>query len=212
MVETPVVVAGAGGLGSHVLMSLARLAPLTIEIWDPAIVDPPDLNRQILYTEESLGRCKTEAATEMLRRINGELTILTQPSAISKTAFTERSTVDPPFVLFDCLDSFAARAELEAIRIKTGCTVIHGGVEGWYGQVTTIPGSGPGYTDVFGPRYAAIPAATKPILPTTVATVAALQVTEYIQLCTDPTSTPLTGTLAIYDGHRMTIDLMELDR
>lgn len=226
MVRTPVVVAGVGGLGSHVLSNLARLAPLTIEIWDPAVIDAPDLNRQILYTEPDLGRRKTDAAAEALRRVNGDLTIFAQSAAISAIAFLERSavgggaisqdgTAEPPFVLFDCLDSFAARAELEAIRRRTGCTVIHGGVEGWYGQATTLTGDGPGYPGVFGPRYAETAAAAKPILPTTVAAVAALQVTEFIHLCNRPggtsfAKTPLTGTMAIYDGRRMTIDLMEI--
>lgn len=242
MVRTPVVVAGVGGLGSHVLSNLARLAPLTIEIWDPAVIDAPDLNRQILYTEPDLGRRKTDAAAEALRQINGDLSVFAQSAAISAAAFQERSavgggttsadgggagaagraapdgrTAEPPFVLFDCLDSFAARAELEAIRLHTGCTVIHGGVEGWYGQATTLTGDGPGYPGVFGPRFAETAAAAKPILPTTVATVAALQVTEFIHLCNRPAGTPLaktplTGTMAIYDGRRMTIDLMEIAR
>ncbi|MFW5796170.1 MAG: HesA/MoeB/ThiF family protein, partial [Alkalispirochaeta sp.] len=115
----------------------------------------------------------------------------------------------PPFVLFDCLDSFAARSELDAIRRRTGCTVFHGGVEGWYGQATTFPGDGPGYADAFGPDFADTPAAAKPILPTTVAVIAALQVSDFFSLCTNGSPTPLTGTLAVYDGRRGSVERLE---
>ncbi len=220
---TPVVLAGVGGLGSHVVMSVARLAPVTIELWDPGVVDAPDLNRQILYQPQSEGRSKCEVATEELRRINPDLTIHAHPAPISAATFVppllpgRDPTGAPPFVLFDCLDSFSARAELELIRRYTGCTVIHGGVEGWYGQATTFPGSGPGYVDAFGPDFADTPAAAKPILPTTVAIIAALQVGEYLHLFSaagfaEAGTTPLTGAFGVYDGHRATIDRLEYHR
>lgn len=227
LVATPVVLAGVGGLGSHVASSLSRLAPLTLEVWDPGIVDAPDLNRQILYRPDAEGRRKAVAAAEELTRINPDLTIRAHALSVSAEAFAEHSTVgeglesslgastpnlDPPFVLFDCLDSFAARAELEMIRRKTGCTVLHGGVEGWYGQATTFPGTGPGYADAFGPDFADVPAAAKAILPSTVAVIAALQVAEYLHIFSGDGSPSLAGTLAIYDGRRSAVDRLEYHR
>ena len=217
MAETPVVVAGVGGLGSRVASDIARLAPLTIELWDPGVVDEPDLNRQILYTPSSLGCAKCAVAAEALHRINEELTLHTQRRRITATTFAAESRVssrtgDPPFVLFDCLDTFAARGELEAIRRATRCTVIHGGVEGWYGQVTTFTGVGAGYAEAFGPDFERRPGGAKPILPTTVAVVAALQVNEYIRYWVDGDSTPLTGAVGIYDGLGEQVERLEYRR
>jgi hypothetical protein len=90
--------------------------------------------------------------------------------------------------------------------------VFHGGVEGWYGQATTFPGDGPGYADAFGPDFGATPAAAKPILTTTVAVIAALQVSDYLSFCTRGLPTPLTGTLAVYDGHRGVVERLEYQR
>jgi molybdopterin/thiamine biosynthesis adenylyltransferase len=222
LTATPVVLAGAGGLGSHVASSIARLAPITLEVWDPGIVDAPDLNRQILYRPEAEGRRKADVAAEELARINPGLTIRSHALSISAESFAAHSTVggassaptdrDPPFVLFDCLDTFAARAELEVIRRETGCTVLHGGVEGWYGQATTFPGKGPGYADAFGPDFASVPAAAKAILPSTVAVIAALQVAEYLHIFTGDRSPSLVGTFAIYDGRRSAVDHLEYHR
>lgn len=209
--ETPVLLAGVGGLGSHVLESLSRLGPLTLELWDPGVLNTPDLNRQILYAEADLGRPKVEVAAERLSAINGELTIRTVHGALSAGAFdAESSLVGEPFVLFDCLDSFAARGELEKIRKESNCSVFHGGVDGWFGQATTFLGSGAGYEGAFGPEFASIPAGPKPILPQTVAAIASFQVSEYLHWCENPEKTPLSSAMLMYDGESMRVDRVEL--
>ena len=209
--ETPVLLAGVGGLGSHVLESLSRLGPLTLELWDPGVLNTPDLNRQILYAEADLGRPKVEAAAERLSQINGELTIWPVHGALSAGAFdAESSLVGEPFVLFDCLDSFGARGELEKIRKESSCPVFHGGVDGWFGQATTFLGSGAGYEGAFGPEFASIPAGPKPILPQTVAAIASFQVSEYLHWCENPEKTPLSSAMLMYDGESMRVDRVEL--
>lgn len=202
------VVAGVGGLGSHVLSSLARLGPLRLELWDPGMVDAPDLNRQILYTPDDMGQRKVDAAARRLGAINRDLHVATEATALTARSFRDRSTAKDPLVIFDCLDSFAARGALEEIRSDRRCPVFHGGVEGWYGQATTLPADGPGYPEVFGPDYATMPAAGKPILPTTVAAIAAMQVSAFIGWCLDPARPPLVGSLLIWDGRSMTWDTL----
>jgi molybdopterin-synthase adenylyltransferase len=220
MAAVPVVIAGAGGLGSHVLTSLARLAPLTLEIWDPGILDEPDLNRQILYMEADLGRRKTEAAAEHLLACNSALTLHLHPEKLTAESFflpdaaaeraSQPSADAPLFVIFDCLDSFEARYELELIRRRYSVPLFHGGVEGWYGQAATfLPGS-PGFTGLLGPEFRHLPKAAKPILPQTVAAVASFQVGEYVHWCLNPDKTPLSEALLVYDGKSMKTDLITL--
>ncbi len=212
MCAARIVVAGAGGLGSHVLQVLSRLGALHIEIWDPALLDEPDLNRQVLYAEGDVGRPKVLAAAERLRAINPQLDVTAVQDAVPVDAAgvplgdADRSEV----VVFDCLDSFAAREGLDALHHRIGCPVFHGGVEGWYGQVTTLlPGRG-GYARVFGPEYAEIPGGPKPILVHTVAAVAAFQTGEFLHWCADPHETPLCSSLLLYDGKTMRTDRVEL--
>lgn len=211
LTETSVLVAGVGGLGSHVLESISRLGPLTLEIWDPGTLNAPDLNRQILYAEEDLGTPKVVAARRRLNAINRELTIRPVSKLITAKSFESESSLrEGAFVLFDCLDNFAGRGEIEEIRRERGCTVFHGGVEGWYGQATTFTPEGGGYKGAFGPEFASIPPATKPILPQTVATVAAFQVAEYLHWCETGGATPLSSAMLLYDGHSMRVDRVEL--
>jgi molybdopterin-synthase adenylyltransferase len=217
--KTPIVVAGVGGLGSHVLSSLSRIAPLTIEIWDPAFLDPPDLNRQILYQERHLGRAKVEAASEVLRQINSSLIVHTRQELISLDNFSEKSivlqqadpdTFDTPFVLFDCLDSFAARMELEKIRKAHRCAVFHGGVERWCGQAATFLPDGKGYVGLFGPDFGTIEKAVKPILPHIVSTIAAFQLGEFLHWCRSPIKTPLSEAMLVFNGLAMESERIEL--
>lgn len=201
-----ITIAGVGGLGSHVLSSLSRLGPLTLELWDPGILDVPDLNRQILYTPDDVGRSKVEAAQERLLVVNPELSVRVHAAPITGEAYAESLPSAAAQVVFDCLDSFSARAQLEVIRRSRKVPVFHGGVEGYFGQVTTFLPERLGYEDLFGPGYEQMPPAPKPILPQTVAVVAALQVGEFVHWCADPRQTPLAGTMLLYDGRTMQCD------
>ena len=181
-----VLVAGCGGLGSHVLDLLARLAPMRLELWDPGVLDEPDLNRQSLYVPADLGSRKAEAAKRRLLEINGDLrvAIRTEPIQADSLAGTAFGGID---ACFDCLDSFAARAGLEKAVIAAGkrqggsaLPIFHGGVSGFYGQAATITPPEPGYGQLFGPGFETVPADPKPVFPPAVAIVASLQVSEFI--------------------------------
>jgi len=181
-----ILVAGCGGLGSHVLDLLARLAPFRLELWDPGLLDEPDLNRQSLYVPADLGSRKAETARLRLLEINGDLqvAIRTEPIQADSLVGTDFGGVD---ACFDCLDSFASRAGLEKAVIAAGerqtgssLPIFHGGVSGFYGQAATITPPGHGYEHLFGPGFENVPADPKPVFPPAVAIVASLQVSEFI--------------------------------
>jgi molybdopterin/thiamine biosynthesis adenylyltransferase len=186
LVSMRILVAGCGGLGSHVLELLARLAPFRLELWDPGILDEPDLNRQCLYIPADLGRQKTDAAKNRLLAINDQLDI-----AVHSNLITAQSLAGDDFngvdVCFDCLDSFSARASLEKALLgnmarhgTVGIPVFHGGVSGFYGQVATFFPPDLGYEELLGPGYELAQADPKPVFPPAVAIVASLQVSGFI--------------------------------
>lgn len=207
--STPLVVAGLGGLGSHVAIQLVRLAPVTLELWDPATVDAPDLGRQILYEPADGGKPKADRAAARLGDANPQATVRAHARALDAESFFAAYPEWPSaVVLFDCLDNFAARRGLEQVQAQlwqagVSCPIFHGGVESWYGQVTTLLPAGGGYTRAFGEGYDRGPEAAKPIMPHVVATVAAQQVGELIAWVQDPAATPLSSTLLLYDGREM---------
>jgi len=227
--STTLVVAGLGGLGSHVATQLVRLAPVTLELWDPAKVDDPDLGRQILYEPDDRGQRKAERAAARLRESNPQATVRAHAEPLDPESFfaaypkwlgeggaaaagpPQRGKKGPPpaaVALFDCLDSFAARRGLEQVQSRlwqagVSCPIFHGGVESWYGQATTLLPTGGGYARAFGEGYDRGPEAAKPIMPHVVATVAAQQVGELIAWVRRPEATPLSNTLLLYDGREM---------
>jgi len=181
-----ILVAGCGGLGSHVLELMARLAPFRLELWDPGILDEPDLNRQCLYIPPDLGKRKTEAARNRLLAINEQLVI-----AVHNESIAARSRAGDDFggidACFDCLDSFAARAGLEKALLAnmkrhgtSGIPIFHGGVSGFYGQAAVFFPPELGYGELLGPGFELAPADPKPVFPPAVAMVAALQVSEFM--------------------------------
>lgn len=206
LLSTTYVIAGVGGLGSNVAQHLARVGPLQLELWDPGVLDEPDLNRQILYRPEHIGRAKVACAEAELRAINPDLAIATRRESISLEAFEKRAT---PHVIFDCLDSSAARLELERVRVAHQIPVVHGGAETAFGQAIMFPGVGPGYVDVFGDIDAAGPTG-KPILSYTVATIAALQVGLLIRWAELDDAFTNPRELVTYDGTSLTMDRIDL--
>ncbi len=221
-----IVVAGAGGLGSHVLDLIVRLGVNHLEIWDPGVLDEPDLNRQSLYVHADLGRLKVEAAVERLRtivpgaHIEGVAEAVTPDSALGRR-------IDGVDICFDCLDSFAARGALESAAVaswnytadKTVSSIsetnlhtpapdhttdipriiVHGGVTGYYGQVVVLRPPEVGYAAVFGDDFARTEAAPKPVMPHSVAIVAATQVAELLRWLVNP-EVPTRARLVVLDA------------
>lgn len=181
-----VAVIGAGGLGSTVLQLLVRLGVGEIVLYDAGLVDLPDLNRQILYTHDDLGKPKAEAAAAYLRRVNPDVRIRGVPDRI-EPGFSFSNTEELPTAVIDCLDNFATRFVVDAACFKAGIPLVHGGVYRYFGQVTVIRrGVTPSLKEVFGERQTALDEeANKPMFPPAVVGVATVEVTECTKLLLD---------------------------
>ncbi len=177
--ETRVLVAGAGGLGSTVLQLLARYGFGEIHFYDDGILDPPDLNRQILYTSRDLGVPKAPTAKDLLQAINPDVTIIAHGEILSVD-----SRVPEVDLVMDCLDNFAGRLLLDARFFRQQIPVIHGGVSAFFGQVTTlVPGSTSGLADIYGEcNMQDTPGCSKDIYPPVVTAVASVQASEAVKL------------------------------
>lgn len=135
-------VVGAGGLGSVVLYYLVAAGVGRVLVVDRGYVDPPDLNRQILYTEEDLGKPKVEVAVARLRKLNSEVEVLGYAVDVEEGTFEE--LVARSDVVVDCLDNWRARLRVNELAVRYSKPLVHAGVEGFYAQLTTvIPGVTP---------------------------------------------------------------------
>lgn len=76
--QAKVTVLGLGGLGSYVALALVALGVGDVLLVDYDHVELMNLNRQILYTDDDIGRLKTDASADRLRRVNPHVNITTR--------------------------------------------------------------------------------------------------------------------------------------
>jgi adenylyltransferase/sulfurtransferase len=133
-----ILVAGVGGLGCTVAEMLVRSGVGTLIILDNGIIDEPDLNRQILYTRDDLGKAKVDVAAEKLSRIHTHSTIIpVNDRIVADPTLFERLWHYNFHGIADCLDNFTSRFILDDL-LREGMFLVHGGVQDDYGQITTI--------------------------------------------------------------------------
>ncbi len=75
LLKARVLVIGAGGLGSPVLLYLAAAGVGTLGIVDDDVVDLSNLQRQIVHSTEAIGTPKVESAQKTIARINPDVTV-----------------------------------------------------------------------------------------------------------------------------------------
>ena len=129
-------IAGAGGLGSPVSLYLAVAGVGTITIVDMDVIDPTNLNRQILHFDRDIGRKKTASAREKLQEINPDITVNAIDVRIDETNAAD--LVGEADGIVDAMDNYPTRYLLNEVAIAKEIPLFHGGIRGFYGQATTI--------------------------------------------------------------------------
>ncbi|MFV9691252.1 MAG: HesA/MoeB/ThiF family protein [Desulfobacteria bacterium] len=128
-----VFVAGAGGLGCPAALNLALAGVGHIRVCDFDTVEISNLNRQFLYTEQSIGTNKAKSAQEALFSLNPEIDV--EPVSDKITAHNVDELVADAEVVIDCLDNFRARHVLNLCAVTKGIPMVHGAIWGLEGRV-----------------------------------------------------------------------------
>lgn len=131
-----VLVAGAGGLGSAVLYYLTAVGVGNIYFVDNGQVELSNLQRQILYTVDDLGRPKPEVAAERLRRLNPLANIVPIYATLDREL--ARELINNVDLVIDALDNWETRFMLDEVVWELGKPLVHAGVGEFYGQLTVI--------------------------------------------------------------------------
>ena len=129
-----VTVLGLGGLGSHVALSLAAIGVGDLLLVDHDSVELMNLNRQLLYTDDDIGRSKVEAAAERLAEVNPHLRVTAMTSTVDGVASARACMAGrdliicaadrPRFVLYEWLNEAALSVGIPWIRgANDGLTV-----------------------------------------------------------------------------------------
>ena len=131
-----VLVAGCGGLGGYIIEFLGRVGVGRITAVDGDAFAVSNLNRQLLSTEETLGRPKPECAIERMHAVNPEVTVTAICDYITEE--NAEKLVSGHDIIADALDNGKTRIILTAAAKKAGIPFVCGAIGGWYGRVLVL--------------------------------------------------------------------------
>jgi molybdopterin/thiamine biosynthesis adenylyltransferase/rhodanese-related sulfurtransferase len=144
ILESKVLIIGAGGLGCPTALYLAAAGVGTLGIVDSDVVDLSNLQRQVLHPSSSLGVPKTESAKATLQEINPSVEVETYQERL--TSKNVMRIIEPYDVIVDGSDNFPTRYLLNDACVWAKKPMVHGSVFRFEGQVTLFqPGQGPCY-------------------------------------------------------------------
>jgi adenylyltransferase/sulfurtransferase len=143
-----VLVVGAGGLGSPVLMYLAAAGIGKIGIIDDDKVDMTNLQRQIIHSTSSIGELKTESAKRRIKQINPEIIVDIFDTRL--TIENAKEIIDGYDIIVDGTDNFATRYTISDCCEILGKPWVFGSIHRFEGQVSVFNLNGsPNYRDLF---------------------------------------------------------------
>lgn len=178
--KSHVLIAGLGGLGCPAATYLTCAGIGHITLVDEETVALSNLNRQILHWEDNIGEKKVTSAAAKLARLNPATTVM--PIAARITDANARHIIRDADVVVDATDNFDARYILNRACVSAAIPLVHGGVWGLCGQVTTIlPGQTPCFSCIY-PEKPQEPEGPPPVFGVTPGLVAVIQSVEVIKI------------------------------
>jgi molybdopterin/thiamine biosynthesis adenylyltransferase len=133
-----VLLVGMGGLGAPAALYLAAAGVGRLGLLDPDQVSLSNLQRQVLYGVEDIGRDKVAAAGHRLMQLNPEITVEPIPQALA--ADNARALVRGYDLVVDGTDDFATRLVVNAACVAEGKPLVSGAIGRWSGQVGVFAG------------------------------------------------------------------------
>ncbi|HPP77352.1 HesA/MoeB/ThiF family protein [Methanospirillum sp.] len=193
--EATVLIAGAGGLGSPAATYLALAGTGELIIVDDDRISESNLNRQFLHAASSVGLQKVYSAQTTLHGLAPELSVISYPRRIDEQSAGE--LVRDADVVIDALDNYESRFILHEAAWNADIPFIHGAIEGFSGQLTSII---PGHSPCLSCLIPSAPLSEKvPVIGATAGVIGSMQAMEAIKYLTGK-GTMMTGRLFLWDG------------
>jgi len=214
LVDSHVLVVGAGGLGSPVAMYLAASGVGHITIADHDVVDLTNLQRQIAHTTARVGHPKVESASQAMLALNPEVRVTTLAHKLDAAQLD--ACVPTVQVVVDCCDNFATRQAVNAACVKHKVPLVSGAAIRMDGQLAVYDArddTSPCYACIFPPNEAPeeVRCATMGVLAPLVGVIGTMQAMETVKLLAGIGSR-LTGRLQMLDGRGMAWSEVRLKR
>ncbi len=211
LLESKVLLLGAGGLGSPAALYLAAAGVGTIGIVDMDEVDASNLQRQILHNLDRIGERKVESARKTLQGLNPDIKINTYDMRLSADNIME--IISGYDIIVDGADNFPSRYLLNDATVKLGIPVVHGSIFRFEGMVSVFhPLRGPTYRDMVPeppPAELAPSCAEAGVLGVLPGIIGSIQALETIKVLLD-LGDPLIGRILAIDTTEMSFRVFKL--
>jgi len=202
LLDSRVLLLGAGGLGSPAALYLAAAGVGRIGIVDDDRVDASNLQRQVMHSTARLGEWKGESAKRTLEELNPDVDVVPYLERMTSEN-VERILADGWDVIVDGADNFPTRYLINDAAVWHNLPLVHGSIYRFEGQATVFkPGDGPCYRCLFPqppPPELAPSCAEGGVLGVLPGIVGSLQASEALKLCLG-IGEPLVGRLLLFDA------------
>lgn len=214
LIDTKVLLIGAGGLGSPAALYLAAAGVGTVGIIDNDVVDSSNLQRQILHDESFVGKPKVESAKARLTGINPDINVVSHKARLdSSNAMTIFSQYD---MIVNGCDNFATRYLVNDACVLLKKPMVDGSIFRFEGQATIFHPAkdGPCYRCLYPypPPPEMAPSCQEAgvfgVLP---GIIGVMQAIEVIKLALG-LGEPLMGRLVLYDALKENFRVMKIRR
>ena len=201
LLESRVLLLGAGGLGSPAALYLAAAGVGTIGIIDMDVVDASNLQRQILHNTDRIGERKVDSAKKTLTALNPDVDVVTYDVRLG--ADNVLDIIDGYDVIVDGTDNFPTRYLVNDASLLKRIPVVHGSIFRFEGQVSVFqPYVGPCYRCLLPeppPPELAPSCSEAGVIGVLPGIVGSIQALEAIKILLD-LGDPLIGRLLAYDA------------
>jgi len=152
LLQSKVLVVGAGGLGCPALQYLAAAGVGTIGIADDDVVSLTNLHRQVLYTTGDIGLSKAERASAVLQNLNPDIKII--PYNFRLTNQNALDIIDKYDIILDGTDNFSSRYMINDACVLLNKPLVYAAISRFEGQVAVFncmgeDGKAVNYRDLF---------------------------------------------------------------
>jgi len=201
LLNSRVLLVGAGGLGSPSALYLAAAGVGTLGLVDDDEVDESNLQRQVIHSTDRVGTPKTESARITIEGLNPDVDVVEHRTRLDASNVIE--IVRDYDVIVDGADNFPTRYLLNDASVRLRKPVVSASILGFEGQISTFaPFEGPCYRCLYPvppPAELAPSCGAAGVLGVMAGVMGLLQANEVIKLVVG-IGEPLIGRLLIYDS------------
>jgi molybdopterin/thiamine biosynthesis adenylyltransferase len=214
LLQSHALVIGTGGLGSAAAPYLAAAGVGHITLIDDDMVELTNLQRQIMHTEDSVGKSKVASGKQYLQSLNSSIQIETIEAKATSALLDELlPSVD---IVLDCTDNFLTRHRINERCVAHQIPLVSGSALRFDGQISVFDprnSASPCYACIFSPEesFEEVSCATMGIFSPLVGIIGTMQAAQALQMLIG-FGEPLVGRMLLWNGRNTQIDEIRIAR